>query len=105
MTQVKKRKRPTKLSDIPVVPASKMRAKLRRRIKLFERRYEMSTEKMREVVRKDPLRETWEICQWLMDDALLKYLGEGKSMGGSPSTDISQPTSAHSNGTDSSSKT
>ena len=106
MTQVKKRKRPTKVSDIPVVPASKMRAKLRRRIKLFERRYEMSTEKMREVVRKDPLRETWEICQWLMDDALLKDLAEmEKSTAGSPSTDTSQPTSAPSNGTPSSSKT
>ena len=105
MTQLKKRRRPTKVSDIPVVPASKMRAKLRRRIKVYERRYEMSTETMREVVRNDPLRETWEICQWLLDDALLKDLVEEKSTVGSLSTDTSQPTSAHSNGTPSSSKT
>ena len=86
MTQVKKRKRPTKVSDIPVVPASKMRAKLRRRIKLFERRYEMSTEKMREVVRKDPLRETNGDLQ-VADGrtALLEDLAEmEKSTAGSP---------------------
>ena len=105
MTQVKKRKKPTRVEDIPVIPASKMRAKLRRRIRTYERRYEMSTEKMREVVRKDPLRETLEICDWLMDDALLKHLDGEKSTAGSPSTDTSPPTSAHSNGTDSSRKT
>ena len=106
MTQVKKRKRPTTLEDIPVVPTSKLRAKLRRRIRTCERRYEMSTEKMREVVKKDPLRETWEICQWLMDDALLKDLAEmEKSTAGSPSTDTSRSTEAPSSDTRSSSKT
>jgi len=105
MTQVKKRKKPTTVEDIPVVPVSKLRAKLRRRIRRYEQRYEMSTERMREVVREDPMRETWEICKWLMDDNLLKYLNGEESMDGSPSTDISQPTSAPSNGTPSSSKT
>ncbi len=105
MTQVKKRKKPTTVEDIPVVPVSKLRAKLRRRIRTCERRYEMSTDKMREVVRKDPLRETLEICDWLMADNLLKHLDEAKRMDGSSSTDTSQPTSAHSNGTPSSSKT
>ena len=72
MTQTTKRKTPTTLEDIPVVPTSKLRAKLRRRISTCERRYEMSTEKMREVVRKDPLRETLEICDWLMADLVAK---------------------------------
>lgn len=105
MTQVKKRKTPTNIDDIPVIPAGKLRAKLRRRIRTYERRYEMSTDDMRAVVRKDPLRETWEICQWLMDDNLLKHLDEARSTAGSPSTDTSQPTKAHLNGTGSSSRT
>ena len=105
MTQLKKRMRPTKLEDIPVVPVSKLRAKLRRRIKTYERRYEMSTEKMRAVVRKDPLRETNEICKWLMDAALLEDLEEERSTAGSPPTDISPFTGPPSNGTRSPSKT
>ena len=105
MTQVKKRKKPTTLEDIPVVPVSKLRAKLRRRIKTYERRYEMSTKRMREVVREDPLRETNEICKWLMDAALLEDLEEERSTAGSPPTDMSPSTGAPSNGTRSSSKT
>ena len=38
MTQVKKRKKPTTLADIPVVPVSKLRAQLRRRIRRYEQR-------------------------------------------------------------------
>ena len=106
MTQTTKRKTPTTLEDIPVVPRSKLRAKLRRRIRTCERRYEMSTEKMREVVRKDPLRETLEICDWLMADSLLKDLAEmERSTVGSPSTDTSRSTEAPSSDTRSSSKT
>ena len=105
MTQVKKRKKPTRVDEIPVIPAGRLRGQLRRRVRRYEQRYEMSTDRMREVVRKDPTRETWEICQWLMDDNLLKYLTGEEGMDGSPSTDTSQPTSAHSNGTPLSSKT
>jgi len=105
MTQVKKQKPPVTLEDIPEIPVSKLRAKLRRRIRLYERRYEMSTDKMRDVVRKDPLRETNEICKWLMDAALLEDIVEEGSTAGSALTDMSPPTGAPSNGTRSSSKT
>ncbi len=105
MTQVKKRKKPTKVEEIPVIPAGRLRGQLRRRIRRFEQRYEMSTDRMREVVREDPTRETLEICDWLMDDNLLRYLTGEEGMDGSPSTDTSPPTSAHSNGMPSSSKT
>ena len=105
MTQVKKRKKPTTVEDIPVVPVSKLRAQLRRRIRTCERRYEMSTDKMREVVRKDPMRETNEICKWLMDAALLDDIVEEGSTAGSAPTDMPPPTGAPSNGTRSSSKT
>ncbi len=105
MTQVKKRKNPTKVEEIPVIPAGRLRGQLRRRIRRYEQRYEMSTNRMREVVREDPTRETLEICEWLMDDNLLKYLTGEESMDGSPSTGTSQPMSERSNGTPSSSKT
>ena len=105
MTQVKKRKAPLTLEDIPEIPVGRLRGQLRRNIRRYEQRYEMSTEKMREVVRKDPTRETNELCKWLMDAALLEDLVEEKSMDGSPSTDTSPSTEAHSNGTRSSSKT
>lgn len=105
MTQVKKRKTPTRLEDIPVVPVGRLRGQLRRNIRRYEQRYEMSTERMREVLRKDPTRETNELCKWLMDAALLEDLDGEKSTAGSPSTDTSLSTEAHSNGTRSSSKT
>ena len=90
MTQVRKRRKPTKVEEIPVIPAGRLRGQLRRRIRRFEQRYEMSTDRMREVVRKEPTRETWEICQWLMDDNLLKHLTGEDGMDGSPSTDTSR---------------
>ncbi len=82
MTQVRKRKKPTKVEEIPVIPAGRLRSQLRRRIRRYEQRYEMSTDRMREVVREDPTRETLEICEWLMDDNLLKYLTGEESMDG-----------------------
>ena len=105
MTQVKKRKKPTKVEEIPVIPAGRLRGQLRRRIRRFEQRYEMSTDRMREVVREDPTRETLEICDWLMDAALLKDLDGENDTGGSPPTGTSPSTEPPSNGTRSSSKT
>lgn len=105
MTQVKKRKKPTKVDEIPVIPAGRLRGQLRRRVRRYEQRYEMSTDRMREVVRKDPTRETWEICQWLMDAALLEEVVGERSTAGLPPTDTLPPTRGPSNGTGSSLRT
>ncbi len=99
MTLAKKRpkQRSDAFDDLPVVD---IEPKLREQIRIFEMRYEMSTAEMREVVRKDPMRETAEICDWLMADSILKdFAAIERSTAGSDTTDTSQSIEPPSNGT------
>lgn len=58
---------------------SKYSARVRRR----ERRYECSSEEMLEAVRSGRAKETWDICEWLIDYRCLKDLlkGAGREAG------------------------
>ena len=74
-------------TDIAVGDVRALRRNLRRRISVFERRYEMTTDTMRVCVRAGTFPETSEISQWLLADATLTHLeGAGaKSTTGSRS--------------------
>ena len=65
-----------------------LRRNLRRRISVYERRYEMTTDIMRVCVRAGTFPETAEISQWLLADATLTHLDRAgaKSTIGSSST-------------------
>lgn len=102
------------MSDWTPKPVKEVRATdyirmLQRRIKKYELRYEVSTEGMREMLRRGEARETAEISKWLTDAGALAFiksrLAEARSTDGSDSTDIKPSTSNHSNGTRSSSRT
>lgn len=77
-----------------------------RRVRSFERRYEMSTEKLRTLVAAGEFPETAEVSEWLHaanEIAFLKErLADGRSTAGSASTGTSRSTKARSNGTRSS---
>ena len=63
---------------IPVVkvPAGTMEKELRERIRVFERRYEMSSEKMCHAFSLGVVRETAEIIEWLQAyHVLLRFQG------------------------------
>lgn len=75
-------------TDIAVGDVRALRRNLRRRISVYERRYEMTTDTMRVCVGAGTFPETAEISQWLLDDATLTHLeGAGaKSTAGSSSS-------------------
>ena len=63
---------------IPVrkVSSEEMRAELDERIRVFERRYEMSSEKMSLAFSLGLVRETAEIVEWMQVYHVRKYLNE-----------------------------
>ena len=73
---------------IPVkpVPVSQMKARLRRRIRLYERRYEIPTSRMLEEVEQGQMRETVEILRWMYDYRVLELLEPAIRTGGTRST-------------------
>ena len=77
-----------KVRPIPVrkVPPGTMEADLKERIKVFERRYEMSSEKMCQGFSLGLIRETAEIIEWLQAyHVLLRFQGQ-THMDGIPGT-------------------
>ncbi len=61
-------------NGVVVEDASAYARKLRRRIRRFEKRYEMPTETMKTCVKVRAINETAEIAEWLYDDAALALL-------------------------------
>jgi len=86
------------LKPVRQMTGAQARAISRRRIRVYELRYEMSTEKMREVVERDPSRETAEVAKWLTEAAILERLEalarRAKSMDGSDSSRTGKSTKA-----------
>ena len=85
---------------IPVrqVSVAEMRAGMEERIRVFEQRYEMSSEKMDLAYSLGLVRETAEIVEWLQVYHMGKYLDERKYLretiptDGIPTTDIEPST-------------
>ena len=85
---------------IPVrkVSVAEMRAGLEERIRVFEQRYEMSSENMDLAYSLGLVRETAEIVEWLQVHQMRKYLDERKYLrettptDGTPMTDIEPST-------------
>ena len=77
---------------IPVrkVSPGEMRAELDERIRVFEHRYEMSSEKMSEEYSLGLVRETAEIVEWMQVYHVRKYLNEKTPMTGIPTTTTEQ---------------
>lgn len=81
---------------IPVrkISRAQMRAEMEERIRVFERRYEMSSENMDLAYSLGLVRETAEIVEWLQVHQMRKYLDERESLrettptNGTPMTDI-----------------
>ena len=81
------------LKPVRTVRGSTARGALRRRVQLFERRYEMPTAQMRELIMHGKHIETAEIARWLHDANVLARL-EAKSTAGSALTHIEKSTRA-----------
>jgi hypothetical protein len=73
---------------IPVrkVSSGEMRAELDERIRVFERRYEMSSDKMDLAFSLGLVRETAEIVEWMQAYYVRKYLNEKTLTTGTPTT-------------------
>jgi hypothetical protein len=83
------------LKPVRHITGAQARAIARRRVRTYELRYEMSTDRMREVVERDPSRETAEVAKWLTEASILELLERrAKSTAGSASTRISKSTKA-----------
>ena len=74
---------------IPVrkISVAEMRAGLEERIRVFEQRYEMSSEKMDLAYSLGLVRETAEIVEWLQVYQMRKYLDERKYLHETTPTD------------------
>ena len=85
-----------KVRRIPVrkVSSEEMRAELNERIKVFEHRYEMSSEKMALAYSLGLVRETSEIIEWMQAYHVRKYLREKTHTNGTPTTTIEQSTNS-----------
>ena len=79
---------------IPVrkVSSDEMRAELNERIRVFEHRYEMSSEKMDTAYSLGLVRETAEIIEWMQAFHVRKYLDEKTRTTGTPTTTIAPST-------------
>ena len=77
---------------IPVrkVSSGEMRAELDERIRVFERRYEMSSDKMDLAFSLGLVRETAEIVEWMQAYHVRKYLNEKTLTTGTPTTTTEQ---------------
>jgi hypothetical protein len=77
---------------IPVrkVSSGEMRAELDERIRVFERRYEMSSDKMDLAFSLGLVRETAEIVEWMQAYYVRKYLNEKTLTTGTPTTTTEQ---------------
>ena len=77
---------------IPVrkVSSEEMRAELNERIRVFERRYEMSSDKMALAYSLGLVRETAEIVEWMQAFHVRKYLNEKTLTTGTPTTTTEQ---------------
>ena len=77
---------------IPVVkvPPGHMEAELKERIRVFERRYEMSSEKMCQAYSLGVVRETAEIIEWLQAYHVLQRFQKQTPTDGIPRT-ITEP--------------
>ena len=77
---------------IPVrkVSSGEMRAELDERIRVFERRYEMSSDKMDLAYSLGLVRETAEIVEWMQAYHVRKYLNEKTLTTGTPTTTTEQ---------------
>ena len=73
---------------IPVrkVSSEDMRAELNERIKVFERRYEMSSGEMALAYSLGQVRDTAEIVEWMQAFHVRKYLDEKTLTTGTPTT-------------------
>lgn len=82
------------LKPIRTVRGSTVRGALRRRVQAFERRYEMPTARMRDLITSGQQLETADIAKWLHDANVLVLL-EAKSTGDSASARTKKSTNAH----------
>ena len=57
-----------------IVPLDQEMRKLRANIEAMERRYEISSEDMRQAVLAGTMRETFEVCEWMTDYWLLREI-------------------------------
>ena len=59
---------------MPFVPMEEDVRQLRANIEAMERRYEISSEDMRQAVLAGTMRETFEVCEWMTDYWLLREI-------------------------------
>ena len=74
--------------SIPVrtVKAKSVLARLRRRIRKYENRYEMPSERMAQMLQSGDVRETAEIVKWMQAYHVLRYLKEKTPTNGTRGT-------------------
>lgn len=87
--------KPDMTRRIPVRPAvsiSRLKAQFRRRIRLYERRYEISTSQMFDEVEQGLMRETLEILKWMHAYHELEFLQAKTLTDGSGSTATARST-------------
>ena len=74
------------------VDGRKAVARLRRRIRTYERRYEVGSEQMANLVTTGYVKETAEILKWMFDYRVLQSLGKETRTRGTVSTATSRST-------------
>ena len=74
------------LKPLKMIPASRFIGQMRRRIRLYERRYEIPTAQMLDEVEAGQMRETAEILKWMFAYRVLERLEPENPTGGSGST-------------------
>ena len=86
------RKQEVKKIPVRKVSSGEMREELDERIRVFEHRYEMSSDKMNLAYSLGLVRETAEIVEWMQAYHVRKYLREKTPTTGTPTTIIERST-------------
>ena len=78
--------------DTPVRDGRRMRAALYRRVRAYERRYEMSSEQMATLLQEGRIHETAELIKWMQACRVLELFERETHTTGTPMTTTGQST-------------